>query len=224
MSDRHGADSPFKDRKRSAHWSDDDTTVLLNHLLAHKDSGRTADNGFKPEIWRDAAALFTGPPGYRRNRQSSTATDGHAEALAPAARTTLSGNMGGPKTPEACKSRWQRLQRDYRAVREMEDVQGFEFDRSAWKLKASAEDWGKAENVSAVQNPGVCSSVCVCAQTMCVATNTPPCGVTAGQMLCRQERTGWGSAVCKSHGAGQDLDPSLAAYTLSQGQREGGGT
>lgn len=127
----------MKDRKRSAHWSDDDTTVLLNHLLAHRDTGRTADNGFKPEIWREASALLD-------RASAGLDTDHHASSSTDAAAA----NMGGPKTPEACKSRWQRLQRDFRAVREMEEVKGFEFDRSTWRLKASAEDWAKAEKVS----------------------------------------------------------------------------
>lgn len=141
-----GAGSAMKDRKRSAHWSDDDTTVLLNHLLVHRDTGRTADNGFKPEIWREASALLDrASAGLDTDHQASSSTNAAAAAAAAAA---VAANMGGPKTPEACKSRWQRLQRDFRAVREMEEVKGFEFDRSTWRLKASAEDWAKAEKVS----------------------------------------------------------------------------
>lgn len=139
-----GVGSGVKDRKRSAHWSDDDTTILLNHLLAHRDTGRTADNGFKPEIWREAAALLDrASAGLDTDHHASSSTDAAAAAAAAAAA-----NMGGPKTPEACKSRWQRLQRDFRAVKEMEEVKGFEFDRSTWRLKASSDDWAKAEKVS----------------------------------------------------------------------------
>ncbi|OCF77622.1 hypothetical protein I204_01616 [Kwoniella mangroviensis CBS 8886] len=105
-----------KDRKRSAHWTDSDTETLVNLLLRYKDSGRTADNGFKPEIWEEASLL-------------------------------LEGNtyMGGPKTPDACKSRWQRLQRDYKAAKDMEAMPGFSWDRTTNRLFASAECWINAE-------------------------------------------------------------------------------
>jgi hypothetical protein len=76
------SDPPAKDRKKSAHWTDADTDILITLLLRYKDSGRTADNGFKPEVWREASGMLEG--------------------------TTF---MGGPKTPEACKSRWQRVSR-----------------------------------------------------------------------------------------------------------------
>lgn len=69
-----------KDRKKSAHWTDTDTDTLVKLLLRYKDSGRTADNGFKPEVWREASRLLEG--------------------------ATF---QGGPKTPDACKSRWQRV-------------------------------------------------------------------------------------------------------------------
>lgn len=49
-------------------------------LLQHKDAGRTLDNGFKPEVWRLAAEALHGVE-----------------------------HVGGPKTPDACKSRWQRV-------------------------------------------------------------------------------------------------------------------
>lgn len=73
---------PFfpKDRKRSAHWSDSDTDILVEVLLRERDTGRTVDNGFKPEVWKEAARLL-------ENRNF----------------------VGGPKTPEACRSRWQRV-------------------------------------------------------------------------------------------------------------------
>ncbi|WVW86350.1 hypothetical protein I302_108394 [Kwoniella bestiolae CBS 10118] len=105
-----------KDRKRSAHWTDLDTETLVNLLLRYKDAGRTADNGFKPEIWEEASIL-------------------------------LEGNtyMGGPKTPDACKSRWQRLQRDYKAAKDMEAEPGFTWDRTTNRLSASAECWINAE-------------------------------------------------------------------------------
>ncbi|ORY22385.1 hypothetical protein BCR39DRAFT_562349 [Naematelia encephala] len=99
-------------RKRSAHWTEDDTALLVDLLLRHKDTGRTSDNGFKPEVWKEAAGMLQ--------------------------RTVV---LGGPKTAEACKGRWQRLQRDFKAVREMEIIPGFRFDRSTWKLEASAEIW-----------------------------------------------------------------------------------
>ncbi|WVR09599.1 hypothetical protein IAU60_006671 [Kwoniella sp. DSM 27419] len=110
------SDPPMKDRKRSAHWSDHDTEVLVNLLLRHKDSGRTVDNGFKPEIWREASAIL----------EAST-------------------YMGGPKTPDACKSRWQRLQRDYKAAKDMEAMPGFTWDRNANRLVAAPDAWDHAE-------------------------------------------------------------------------------
>nr|XP_019010507.1 uncharacterized protein I206_04977 [Kwoniella pini CBS 10737]OCF49288.1 hypothetical protein I206_04977 [Kwoniella pini CBS 10737] len=105
-----------KDRKRSAHWTDQDTETLVNLLLRHKDIGRTADNGFKPEIWEEASML-------------------------------LEGNtyMGGPKTADACKSRWQRLQRDFKAAKDMEAMPGFSWDRNTNRLSASPECWTNAE-------------------------------------------------------------------------------
>ncbi|WWD19786.1 hypothetical protein CI109_104250 [Kwoniella shandongensis] len=106
-----------KDRKRSAHWTDSDTETLVNLLLRYKDSGRTADNGFKPEVWREAAGLLEG-----------------------------STYMGGPKTPDACKSRWQRLQRDYRAAKDMEAMPGFTWDRNTHRLSASPKAWENAES------------------------------------------------------------------------------
>lgn len=69
-----------KDRKRSAHWSDSDTDILVDVLLRERDTGRTVDNGFKPEVWKEAARLLEN-----------------------------SNFVGGPKTPEACRSRWQRV-------------------------------------------------------------------------------------------------------------------
>ena len=72
--------SSKQDRKKSAHWSDQDTEILVDLLLRYKDTGRTPDNGFKPEVWREASGLL------QRNNP-----------------------IGGPKTPEACKSRWQRV-------------------------------------------------------------------------------------------------------------------
>lgn len=72
--------SPAKDRKKSAHWTDNDTEALVNVLLRYKDSGRTPDNGFRPEVWKEASLVLE--------------------------RATF---IGGPKTPEACKSRWQRV-------------------------------------------------------------------------------------------------------------------
>ncbi|KAK8853360.1 hypothetical protein IAR55_004064 [Kwoniella newhampshirensis] len=106
----------LKDRKRSAHWTDSDTETLVNLLLRYKDTGRTADNGFKPEIWREASGLL----------ESST-------------------YMGGPKTPDACKSRWQRLQRDYKAAKDMEAMPGFTWDRNTHRLSATPAAWENAE-------------------------------------------------------------------------------
>jgi len=74
------SDLSSKDRKKSAHWTEADTAILVNCLMRHKDTGRTQDNGFKPEVWKEAADLVKG--------------------------STM---MGGPKTPDACKSRWQRV-------------------------------------------------------------------------------------------------------------------
>ena len=78
------SDPPIKDRKKSAHWTDADTEVLVTLLLGYKDTGRTTDNGFKPEVWREASALLDG-----------------------------STFVGGPKTADACKSRWQRVSRSH---------------------------------------------------------------------------------------------------------------
>jgi hypothetical protein len=80
MSTSTSTDLQLKDRKKSAHWSDADTDILMNVLVRHKDAGRTSDNGFKPEVWREAAGLFE--------------------------RTTF---VGGAKSADACKSRWQRV-------------------------------------------------------------------------------------------------------------------
>lgn len=81
MSDLSGKDRDReRDRKKSAHWTEEDTQVLVDTLMRYKDSGRTQDNGFKPEVWKEAAELVKG-----------------------------STSIGGPKTPEACKSRWQRV-------------------------------------------------------------------------------------------------------------------
>jgi hypothetical protein len=75
-----GTASPIKDRKKSAHWTDNDTETLVNILLRFKDTGRTPDNGFRPEVWKEASLVLE--------------------------KSTF---IGGPKTPEACKSRWQRV-------------------------------------------------------------------------------------------------------------------
>lgn len=80
MASASGTASPVKDRKKSAHWTDSDTETLVNILLRYKDTGRTPDNGFRPEIWKEASLVLE--------------------------KSTF---MGGPKTPEACKSRWQRV-------------------------------------------------------------------------------------------------------------------
>ncbi|OWT37541.1 hypothetical protein J008_05032 [Cryptococcus neoformans] len=105
-----------KDRKRSAHWSDSDTDILVDVLLRERDTGRTVDNGFKPEVWKEAARLLEN-----------------------------SNFVGGPKTPEACRSRWQRLQRDYRLAKEMEVLPGFSWDHNTHRLSASPEAWMNAE-------------------------------------------------------------------------------
>ncbi|WVQ94878.1 hypothetical protein IAU59_001962 [Kwoniella sp. CBS 9459] len=110
------SDTHAKDRKRSAHWTDEDTDTLVSLLLRHRDKSRTADNGFKPEVWMEAYIL-----------------------LKP---TT---HVGGPKTPDACKSRWQRLQRDYKAAKDMEAMPGFSWDRENHRLAATAEAWEQAE-------------------------------------------------------------------------------
>jgi len=124
--------SPARDRKKSAHWTDNDTESLVNVLLRYKDSGRTPDNGFRPEVWKEASLVLE--------------------------RSTF---IGGPKTPEACKSRWQRvrlylsskeradeqIQRDFRAAKEIEEMPGFRWDRQEGRLIASQEAWKAAEAV-----------------------------------------------------------------------------
>lgn len=115
-----------KDRKKSAHWTDSDTEVLINVLLRHRETGRTTDNGFKPGVWDEASGLLE--------------------------RTMY---MGGPKTPDACKSRWQRLQRDYKVVRELEALRGFSWDRNQHRLHASEEAWEAAEKVRCRAMPHV---------------------------------------------------------------------
>lgn len=107
-----------KDRKKSAHWTDADTEILIGVLLRHRDSGRTSDNGFKTEVWDEASELL------QRTHQ-----------------------MGGFKTPDACKSRWQRLQRDYKFARELEALPGFAWDVNAHRLSASEAAWEAAEKV-----------------------------------------------------------------------------
>lgn len=114
-----------KDRKKSAHWTDSDTSELLNVLLRYNND-RTIDNGFRPEVWEEASAIL----------ESAV-------------------NMGGAKTPEACKSRWQRLQRDYKAVRDLEEFAGFTWDRNEHRLKASEQAWDAAGKVSPVSDHSV---------------------------------------------------------------------
>lgn len=104
-------------RKKSAHWSDEDTETLIDVLLQHRDSGRTADNGFKPEVWDKAAALLES-----------------------------NANTGGEKTPDACKSRWQRLQRDYKFARQLlTSGLGFTWDNVKHRLHATDASWAAAE-------------------------------------------------------------------------------
>ena len=74
------SDALVKERKKSAHWTDADSENLISLLLRYKETGRTGDNGFKPEVWREVSVVLE--------------------------RSTL---IGGPKTPEACKTRWQRV-------------------------------------------------------------------------------------------------------------------
>jgi len=90
MSMVSGPSSPARDRKKSAHWTDNDTESLVNVLLRYKDSGRTPDNGFRPEVWKEASLVLE--------------------------RSTF---IGGPKTPEACKSRWQRVSLYFNRVMEL---------------------------------------------------------------------------------------------------------
>ncbi|BEI84268.1 hypothetical protein CcaverHIS002_0408720 [Cutaneotrichosporon cavernicola] len=109
--------STDKIRKKSAHWADPDTDLLLEVLLRHREKGRTADNGFEPEVWQEAA-------------KSLESTNG----------------TGGEKTPDACRSRWQRLQREFKFAREyLEERPGFSWDRHKHKLQASEESWAAAE-------------------------------------------------------------------------------
>jgi len=90
---------------------------LINVLIRHRETGRTSDNGFKPEVWDEASMLL------ERNHQ-----------------------MGGFKTPDACKSRWQRLQRDYKFARELlETFPGFTWDRNEHRLSASQAAWAAAD-------------------------------------------------------------------------------
>jgi hypothetical protein len=107
-----------KDRKKSAHWTDQDTEVLIGVLLKHRDSGRTSDNGFKVEVWDEASVMLE--------------------------RTH---HMGGFKTADACKSRWQRLQRDFKFARELlESSPRFSWDPNEHRLNASDAAWAAAES------------------------------------------------------------------------------
>jgi hypothetical protein len=91
--------------------------LLISVLLRHHDTGRTSDNGFKVEVWDEASMLL------ERNH-----------------------SMGGFKTPDACKSRWQRLQRDFKFVRELLDVfPGFRWDHTEHRLSASPSAWAEAD-------------------------------------------------------------------------------
>ncbi|KLT42519.1 hypothetical protein CC85DRAFT_285428 [Cutaneotrichosporon oleaginosum] len=109
--------STDKIRKKSAHWADSDTDKLLEVLLRHREKGRTADNGFEPEVWQEAAKCL----------ESTNGT-------------------GGEKTPDACRSRWQRLQREFKFARQyLEECHGFSWDRNKHKLYASEESWAAAE-------------------------------------------------------------------------------
>jgi hypothetical protein len=109
--------STDKIRKKSAHWADSDTDKLLEVLLRNREKGRTADNGFEPEVWQEAARCLENTNG-----------------------------TGGEKTPDACRSRWQRLQREFKFARQyLEECHGFSWDRSKHKLQASDESWAQAE-------------------------------------------------------------------------------
>jgi hypothetical protein len=105
-----------KDRKKSAHWTDNDTDTLIGVLLRHRDSGRTSDNGFKPEVWDEASALLE-----------------------------RAHYLGGSKTPDACKSRWQRLQRDYKFARQLQSYPNIAWDRNEHRLVGNEAAWEAAE-------------------------------------------------------------------------------
>ncbi|WVQ74336.1 hypothetical protein IAR50_003935 [Cryptococcus sp. DSM 104548] len=131
MSSTHS--SPLmKERKRSAHWSGQDTQILINVLLREKDT-RTADNGFPPEVWQEVSGLLMG-------RNPNMAQDG-SELL-----------LGGAKTPEACKSRWQRLQRDYKAAKELSQLPDITWDNTTHRLEAPEHAWQNAAKVYEITN------------------------------------------------------------------------
>ncbi|ODN73370.1 hypothetical protein, variant 2 [Cryptococcus amylolentus CBS 6039] len=131
MSSTHS--SPLmKERKRSAHWSGQDTQILINVLLREKDT-RTADNGFPPEVWQEVSGLLMGS-------NPNLAQDG-SEML-----------LGGAKTPEACKSRWQRLQRDYKAAKELAQLPDIKWNNTTHRLEATEHAWQNAAKVYEITN------------------------------------------------------------------------
>nr|ODN90920.1 hypothetical protein L204_05759 [Cryptococcus depauperatus CBS 7855] len=80
--------------------------------MRETDSGRTSDNDLKPKVWKEIPSLLDG-----------------------------SNFMGSRKTPEACKSIWQRLQRDYKLVNELEMMPRFSWDSKTHQLPASEGTW-----------------------------------------------------------------------------------
>ncbi|WVO18481.1 hypothetical protein L204_106198 [Cryptococcus depauperatus] len=108
----NSSDLANKDCKRLAHWSDKDTSIHISILMRETDSGRTSDNDLKPKVWKEIPSLLDG-----------------------------SNFMGSRKTPEACKSIWQRLQRDYKLVNELEMMPRFSWDSKTHQLPASEGTW-----------------------------------------------------------------------------------
>nr|ODN92584.1 hypothetical protein L203_00863 [Cryptococcus depauperatus CBS 7841] len=80
--------------------------------MRETDSGRTSDNDLKPKVWKEIPSLLDG-----------------------------SNFMGSRKTPEACKSIWQRLQRDYKLANELEMMPRFSWDSKTHQLPASEGTW-----------------------------------------------------------------------------------
>ncbi|WVN90908.1 uncharacterized protein L203_106153 [Cryptococcus depauperatus CBS 7841] len=108
----NSSDLANEDCKRLAHWSDKDTSIHISILMRETDSGRTSDNDLKPKVWKEIPSLLDG-----------------------------SNFMGSRKTPEACKSIWQRLQRDYKLANELEMMPRFSWDSKTHQLPASEGTW-----------------------------------------------------------------------------------
>ncbi|KLO10588.1 hypothetical protein SCHPADRAFT_892230 [Schizopora paradoxa] len=97
----------------AAKWTLADDQSMLDVLLFAREKGDIASNGhFKMQTWQDVVYTV-------------------------AASTTA----GGRKDVENCKSRLQRLRKDYRAIKSIKEQPGFKWSGEQCMLVASEETW-----------------------------------------------------------------------------------